>query len=574
MTIMKKTTLYTTAIAAACITALTFAGVATAENIIVKNGSTVAWTGDETTVDRVELNDAKTELAVKAANGDALWSGAVNGLTITFGDAPTPPTSNRPVADLLDIVFNADGTATDVSAAGKEVKVFGTPAVAYSQTYSRYVATFTQQMGGAVQMSYRVDYDDDQAYKDKLADGHTMEAVFMADYDGTFPDVEAKPFATHQGGGTGLMVCKTNNGKDGKNELTFLPNTTDGGWRWATSGVYPEAKKFYHVVGVYNKDEQKAYVYVNGELKNTVDAKGDFKFATGTARWWCIGGDADNANGGNAWNGSVAIARVYDKPLTQEEVSQLYADVEAEETKPVADMMDVVFNADGSAADVSPFAKEVGKFGAPTMTYNRDFDRYVATFANDMAAANENVKDYYRVDYASDQTFKDKLSDGHTLEAIYAANYDEDVFPNVEAKPFASHQAGGTGLMVCRVANGKDGKNELTFLPNTTDGGWRWATSGVYPEKMVYYHVVGVYNKDEQKAYVYVNGELKNTVDAKGDFKFAPDAAQWFAIGADSNSGGPGNAWKGDVTATRIYDAPLTAEQVATLFRASGVTAK
>ena len=51
------------------------------------------------------------------------------------------------------------------------------------------------------------------------------------------------------------MECKTNNGKNNTNEWTFLPNvSTNGGssWKWATSGVVPAKKAYYHLVGVWD----------------------------------------------------------------------------------------------------------------------------------------------------------------------------------------------------------------------------------------------------------------------------------------------------------------------------------
>ena len=130
-------------------------------------------------------------------------------------------------------------------------------------------------------------------------------------------------------GGTGFLICTTGNG-GGKNSFTFLPNVTTTGnstWRWATSGVTPMVGFYYHVIGVWNKEEAKAYIYVNGELCNTVDAPGEFRFANEGCNWFCVGGDA-SANGAEAgWRGDVVIARVYNKPLTEEEVKKLWEPV-------------------------------------------------------------------------------------------------------------------------------------------------------------------------------------------------------------------------------------------------------
>ena len=232
-----------------------------------------------------------------------------------------------PEADLLDVVFHEDGTAEDVSPMHSTVELCGTTSSTYyNQTYKRYTARFENPWGKTCTGYYKVDFESNEAIRSALADGHTLEMLVMGDYEGTIEDVEAKPFSAMQGGGTGFLICKTNS-EGRQNEFTFLPNVTTTGnstWRWTNSGVVPQAKTYYHVVGVWNKEESKAYIYVNGELCNTIDASGDFRFANAGCNWFCIGGDADPNGGGQGWTGDVAIARAYDKALTPEEAAALW----------------------------------------------------------------------------------------------------------------------------------------------------------------------------------------------------------------------------------------------------------
>ncbi|MCR4921624.1 MAG: LamG domain-containing protein [Bacteroidaceae bacterium] len=239
--------------------------------------------------------------------------------------APTIPT-----ADLLDIVFNEDGTAEDVSPMHNTVEIGGTTASTYfNETYQRYVARFENPYGSTCSGFYKVDFENNEAFRAALANGHTLEVLCMLDYEGDIPDAEAKPFSAMQGGGTGFLICKTNaSGSNGQNVFTFLPNVTTTGsstWQWTTSGIVPEAKKFYHVVGVWDPIKAESYIYVNGELKNTLSSPGEFKFASAGCNWFAIGGDPASATGAHAsWPGDVAIARAYDKPLTAEEVALLW----------------------------------------------------------------------------------------------------------------------------------------------------------------------------------------------------------------------------------------------------------
>ncbi len=232
-----------------------------------------------------------------------------------------------PEADILDVVFKEDGSAEDVSPMHNTVELCGTTASTYyNEAYGIYAARFENPWGSTCTGYYKVDYENNEAIRNALADGHSLEMLVMGDYEGAIKDAEAKPFSAMQGGGTGFLICKTNS-SGRQNEFTFLPNVTTNGnstWRWTNSGVVPQAKTYYHVIGVWNKEEAKAYIYVDGELKNTVDAPGDFKFASSGCNWFCIGGDSDPNGGAQGWTGDVLIARAYDKALSADEAKLLW----------------------------------------------------------------------------------------------------------------------------------------------------------------------------------------------------------------------------------------------------------
>jgi glycerophosphoryl diester phosphodiesterase len=226
----------------------------------------------------------------------------------------------------------------------------------------------------------------------------------------------------------------------------------------------------------------------------------------------------------------------------------------------VADLLDVVFKNDGTAEDASPMRNVVTTLESPALFtfYSDAYERFGAVFNH---APGAGITDgYYKVDYAGNQAFKDKLADGHSIEMLVA--FDDDMPQNREIKPLSSMEAGGTGLMI-----GSD--NQLTFLPNISASGassWQWTRSGVVPERGRYYHVVGVWNRAQQKSCIYVNGEMKNRVDAIGNFNF-PNAIDkyWFGIGADAGASGQA-AWRGKIMIARIYDDPLSDSEVTTLW--------
>ena len=110
----------------------------------------------------------------------------------------------------------------------------------------------------------------------------------------------------------------------------------------------------------------------------------------------------------------------------------------------------------------------------------------------------------------------------------------------------------------------------MTFLPNVSADGsskWNWCTSGISPEKKVYYHFVGVWNQEEGKAYIYCNGKLMNSISTDKQFRFAKDGSKWFCIGGDPGGSNVQAGWRGDVAVARVYSDPLTGEQAEALWQ-------
>ena len=100
-----------------------------------------------------------------------------------------------------------------------------------------------------------------------------------------------------------------------------------GGWKSPASTVVPEANRYYHVIGTFNKETEIVSIYVNGKLENSLNASGDFKFQeTNTdARWFGIGADPNaNDQGEASFYGEVVVARLYDAPMSDAEAMACY----------------------------------------------------------------------------------------------------------------------------------------------------------------------------------------------------------------------------------------------------------
>ena len=151
-----------------------------------------------------------------------------------------------------------------------------------------------------------------------------METLFRLDQSVSGLAKEIKMFSSQNAGGAGLMISKNDKG----NEITFLPNVSTSSsstWIWARSGITPQKGQYYHVVGVYDKTNQKAHIYVNGTLAGSYDAKGNYLHPNAGSHWFCVGGDAGTNNVAEAtFDGDIAIARVYSDPLSASKVAELY----------------------------------------------------------------------------------------------------------------------------------------------------------------------------------------------------------------------------------------------------------
>ena len=123
-----------------------------------------------------------------------------------------------------------------------------------------------------------------------------------------------------QKGGTGFLITDSSKGMD----ITFLPYVGSN-YKWAQSGVTPEVGRYYHVVGVWNKQNGTASVFVDGVKKGEVAASGNLVFPSSGNTWFCVGGDPSGSGAHAGFNGDVVLARIYDDPLTASQVSDLYS---------------------------------------------------------------------------------------------------------------------------------------------------------------------------------------------------------------------------------------------------------
>jgi hypothetical protein len=287
--------------------------------------------------------ETATSITLAAAN-NAKWSGRSAVVTVKMTHYPEYTYSyivcQAGAADMLDVIFNTDGTATDVSPMAHTVEWRKSDyplSVAYDPLWGRNVVTFNPKGNAQTPGDYYiVNYNANADFQDKLADGHSFECVikFDMDYNTSPPaaSVETKFFSSHGGGGTGFAVGHKTTGS-GPHGISFNPNVppTQGGgstWIWTNSAIKPDGVSYYHLVGVWNQTLGKSYLYMNGTLAKEADAVGFYRGTTQLPKSVAIGGDAA-ANLGieQPYKGSMVIARIYDSPLTAEDAAALYNEI-------------------------------------------------------------------------------------------------------------------------------------------------------------------------------------------------------------------------------------------------------
>lgn len=311
--------------------AFAFAGVMTAatasadDNVYVWKGGHVIQIVPAAGVDKVSKASGNAAISVALKQGDPITAPTSMFDSITF-------VFNRPVSDeVLDVQFQKDGSAKDISPFANVIKkVDGTGALStyYNDDYGCYVGKLEGinfNVKGA--SHYEVDYTDNDDLWNALADGYTVELLAEGTADAT--GAEAKWFSSTQGGGPFSVFVEKSK------VLGYIANTkVDGGkntYRWANSETTYEKDTYYHLVAVYDKDQQKINLYLDGELASSVDAPGALTKPSNGFWKIILFGDPGTEKGAKcaeaSFPGEIAIARIYNSPMTDNDVRALYINI-------------------------------------------------------------------------------------------------------------------------------------------------------------------------------------------------------------------------------------------------------
>lgn len=114
--------------------------------------------------------------------------------------------AQAPKADVLDVVFNDDGTVVDVSAMANPIRVTGAPDIKKSPMYGMNVLCNDEdEWGSETFNNVRVPYNDKLV--EALRNGMTMEVMARPCFEnGTISNRWCNIFGCYQGGGFGIII--------------------------------------------------------------------------------------------------------------------------------------------------------------------------------------------------------------------------------------------------------------------------------------------------------------------------------------------------------------------------------
>ena len=229
-------------------------------------------------------------------------------------------TGDIPEPDLLDVVFNADGTATDKSAMANEISSFGDTSVLLDSDIDMNVFDETGHAWGSKQLgAYAFDMTGD--LWDKLSDGFSIEAYVCPTWNGdNVPTSWCGIFGLAQSGGFLLGVSA---------QKWLFQASINGSWANGRGAENIVKDKWAHLVGVWNQTAGTLSMYVDGDLTGLVSASGELRAPQVVDDTKCyIGADMNGSVSGTepeaSFQGKIAYIRLYDVAMPGAAATELY----------------------------------------------------------------------------------------------------------------------------------------------------------------------------------------------------------------------------------------------------------
>ena len=225
-------------------------------------------------------------------------------------------------AELLDVVFNTDKTANDISELGNKIYTVNMAGnedylnVVYDQNWGFNVAQFTNPNTNNVGSSaFAMSYAGNTRYISAMDNGFSIELLAKPHWYGAKTGSYTITATNSQVGGGIAIKCSNSRG------WYFEPAVGASKYLQVYEDSPIREDEWSHVVGIYGTDKSIS-IYVNGELKNTVPNSEALRH--GSAYEIVIGGRSGNRD---CFGGEIGIFRMYDRVLTADEIAELYDQV-------------------------------------------------------------------------------------------------------------------------------------------------------------------------------------------------------------------------------------------------------
>ncbi len=494
-----------------------------------------------------------------------------------------------PLQTILDIKFNTDGSATD---AGKYQMPVTTYKTADGETPSLRVYTHPKYTENNIaQFSfmayndarnhsfYLVDYSQQEEFLQTLQDGFTFEVVSTHVVD-TW-DWWTSPAASNR-----FRFYKkcANHGQpwfvhfNGNNWMPW-----GGGSDIMTQSVC-NLRQYQHSLFIYDADNQCVRSYTNGILDSETLDVTEFK----VGNFLTVGGYPNTADEGAtfsgsigmAFNGDVALVKIYDQPLTAEEAVAKYSatklpDVPVTVSEGVTinqPLLDLKWGNDRNATNAGTAQVTIeSKLNDLVKVINVPEVGNIAYFAikpNDghwassdlTVISNSRYHDgFYSIKFGDNADFVSKLQDGFTMEFVCVSDYCQGDY---WMRPFATEHWGlglrSTSTTYCYWLNYANA--EAYSWGNWGDGeqaGFPYYSDSVTKIES-FTHFLYVWDAKTKEFGLFIDGDKCNTARPLGQFKVG---TLLNVPGCPADDGGMNHGWNGKVATVRIYDEAFTQEQ-------------
>lgn len=235
-----------------------------------------------------------------------------------------------PVADLLDVKFDADGTATDISPSAIPIEMIPDASkltIKMNKTYGVFAPSFGFTPGESSKTGFFRIIIPESIKAAAASDGFSMEAILKS--DAPLNGDALKPFSAHfNGRGFGLGVSSSTSSNP--NQFFFLTiNASPVKTIYSFSDLLPQKDIYYDVLATFDKKSGKTKIYINGRLTGT-GQESVTDVALRNPHIMTIGGSphktVSNKSIEKAWCGEILFPRLYSGALDEQQVHAIYID--------------------------------------------------------------------------------------------------------------------------------------------------------------------------------------------------------------------------------------------------------